>query len=75
LPVATYEPDNNLLYKYDVRVTPFMFMVDEKSIIRTNQEPGQQQGRPRHVLPRYRELKPVKFEPPAEGEEAADFVP
>ncbi len=33
LPVAAYPPETNLMDKYKVRVTPFMFMLDEKGII------------------------------------------
>ena len=35
LPVAPYTPEENLMDKYRVRVTPFMFLVDESGIVRT----------------------------------------
>lgn len=35
LPIAPYTPEENLLDKYRVRVTPFLFMVDENGIIRS----------------------------------------
>jgi methylamine dehydrogenase accessory protein MauD len=70
LPVAPYEPDDNLLDKYKVRVTPFMFMVDENGIIRTKGLVNSKGGLDMY----YRELKTGKFEPPEEGEEGAESV-
>lgn len=34
LPIASYTPEENLMDKYRVRVTPFMFIVDEGGTIR-----------------------------------------
>src|SRR5690348_14597750 len=34
IPVAPYAPQDNLMDKYRVRVTPFMFFVDENGVIR-----------------------------------------
>jgi len=34
IPVASYTPEDNLMDKYRVRVTPFMFFVDENGVIR-----------------------------------------
>jgi methylamine dehydrogenase accessory protein MauD len=34
IPVAAYSPQENLLDKYRVRVTPFMFFLDENGVIR-----------------------------------------
>ncbi len=34
IPVAAYTPQENLMDKYRVRVTPFMFFLDENGIIR-----------------------------------------
>ena len=35
LPVAPYTPQENLMERYRVRVTPFMFMLDENSVVRS----------------------------------------
>src|SRR5215216_5050232 len=34
LPIAPYSPQENLLDKYRVRVTPFMFLVDESGVVK-----------------------------------------
>jgi methylamine dehydrogenase accessory protein MauD len=34
LPIAPYAPEDNLMDRYRVRVTPFLFMVDEQGVIR-----------------------------------------
>jgi methylamine dehydrogenase accessory protein MauD len=34
IPVAAYTPQDNLMDRYRVRVTPFMFLVDENGVIR-----------------------------------------
>jgi len=47
-----------------------MSVVDENGIIRTKGLVTSKGG----LDMDYRELKPVIFEPPAEGEEVADFV-
>jgi hypothetical protein len=57
--VAPYDPDDNLLDKYKVRVTPFMFMVDENGFIRTKGLVNSKGGLDMY----YRELKTGKFEP------------
>ena len=70
LPVAPYAPDDNLLDKYKVRVTPFLFMVDENGVIRAKGLVNSKGGLDMY----YRELKTGKFEPPAEGEEGAENI-
>jgi len=70
LPVAPYAPEDNLLDKYKVRVTPFLFMVDENGIVRAKGLVNSKGGLDMY----YRELKTGKFEPPAEGEEGAENV-
>ncbi len=70
LPIAPYTPDDNLLDKYKVRVTPFLFMVDEKGMIRAKGLVNSKGGLDMY----YRELKTGKFEPAAEGEEGAESV-
>jgi methylamine dehydrogenase accessory protein MauD len=34
LPVAPYTPESKLMDRYKVRVTPFMFLLDEKGVVR-----------------------------------------
>lgn len=34
LPIAPYSPEENLMDRYRVRVTPFMFLLDENGIVR-----------------------------------------
>ena len=34
LPIAPYPPENNLMDRYRVRVTPFMFLLDEDGVVR-----------------------------------------
>lgn len=34
IPVASYSPETNLMDQYKVRVTPFMFMLDETGVVR-----------------------------------------
>jgi hypothetical protein len=34
IPIAPYSPEDNLMDKYRVRVTPFMFFLDENGVIR-----------------------------------------
>lgn len=70
LPIIPYTPDDNLLDKYKVRVTPFLFMVDENGIIRSKGLVNNKGGLDLY----YRELKTGKFEPPPDGEEGADQV-
>jgi methylamine dehydrogenase accessory protein MauD len=70
LPVAPYEPEDNLLDKYKVRVTPFLFLVDENGIIRSKGLVNSKGGLDLY----YRELKTGKFEAPAEGEEGAENI-
>jgi methylamine dehydrogenase accessory protein MauD len=70
LPVVPYTPDDNLLDKYKVRVTPFLFMLDEKGMVRAKGLVNNKGGLDLY----YRELKTGKFEPPAAGEEGAENV-
>jgi methylamine dehydrogenase accessory protein MauD len=69
LPVAPYTPDDNLLDKYKVRVTPFLFIVDDNGVIRAKGLVNSKGGLDMY----YRELKTGKFEPLPEEE--LDSVP
>ncbi len=68
LPVAPYSPDTKLLDKYKVRVTPFIFMVDEVGVIRAKGLVNNKGGLDLY----YRELKTGKFEATPEEEGAAE---
>jgi methylamine dehydrogenase accessory protein MauD len=70
LPVAPYEPEDKLLDKYRVRVTPFIFMVDGNGVIRAKGLVNSKGGLDLY----YREMKTGKLEPPAEGEEGAEDI-
>jgi methylamine dehydrogenase accessory protein MauD len=65
LPVAPYSPEENLLDKYKVRVTPFLFIVDENGVVRAKGLVNSKGGLDMY----YRELKTGKFEPLPEEEE------
>jgi hypothetical protein len=67
LPVAPYTPESKMLDKYKVRVTPFIFMVDEVGVIRAKGLVNNKSGLDLY----YRELKTGKFEPIPEDELAA----
>jgi methylamine dehydrogenase accessory protein MauD len=67
LPVAPYSTDDNLLNKYKVRVTPFMFMLDEGGVIRAKGLVNNKGGLDLY----YRELKTGQWDTPVEGEEEA----
>jgi len=72
LPVAPYSPDDNLLDKYKVRVTPFLFIVDGNGVIRAKGLVNSKGGLDMY----YRELKTGKFEPlPEEEQEQLESVP
>lgn len=67
VPVAPYSPDTKLLDKYKVRVTPFIFMLDEVGVIRAKGLVNNKAGLDLY----YRELKTGKWEAVNE-EEAAE---
>jgi methylamine dehydrogenase accessory protein MauD len=60
IPVAPYAPEENLMDRYRVRVTPFMFFVDENGIIRTKGLVNTKAG----VDLYYKELKTGKYPEP-----------
>jgi methylamine dehydrogenase accessory protein MauD len=64
LPVAPYSPETKLLDTYKVRVTPFLFMLDEVGVIRAKGLVNNKSGLDLY----YREMKTGKFEAPPEGE-------
>ncbi|MEO5952272.1 MAG: TlpA disulfide reductase family protein [Chloroflexia bacterium] len=68
IPVAPYAPDTKLLDKYKVRVTPFVFMIDESGVVRAKGLVNNKAGLDLY----YRELKTGKFEAAPEGEEAEE---
>ena len=65
LPVAPYSTEDNLLDTYKVRVTPFMFMLDEGGVIRAKGLVNNKGGLDIY----YRELKTGKWDTPLPGEE------
>jgi methylamine dehydrogenase accessory protein MauD len=67
LPVAPYSTDDNLLNTYKVRVTPFLFMLDENGIIRAKGLVNNKGGLDLY----YRELKTGDWDKAVEGEDGA----
>lgn len=63
IPVAPYTPEDNLLDRYRVRVTPFMFFVDEGGIIRSKGLVNSRGG----IDLYYKELRGIKQEEPVEA--------
>jgi hypothetical protein len=63
IPVAPYTPEDNLLDHYRVRVTPFMFFVDEGGIIRSKGLVNSRGG----IDLYYKELRGIKQEEPVEA--------
>ena len=63
LPVAPYSPDTKLLDTYKVRVTPFLFMLDEVGVIRSKGLVNNKAGLDLYL----REMKTGKFEDLPEG--------
>jgi len=68
LPVAPYTPESKLLDKYKVRVTPFIFMLDEVGVIRAKGLVNNKSGLDLY----YRELKTGKFGPTEEDAAPAE---
>ncbi len=67
LPVAPYSTDDNLLNTYKVRVTPFLFMLDENGVIRAKGLVNNKGGLDLY----YRELKTGDWDKAVEGEDGA----
>jgi methylamine dehydrogenase accessory protein MauD len=63
LPIMSYTPEDNLMDHYRVRVTPFMFFVDERGIVRSKGLVNSRGG----IDLYYRELKGIKQEEPEEA--------
>jgi methylamine dehydrogenase accessory protein MauD len=63
LPILPHEPGQNLLDRYKVRVTPFLFMLDENGVVRAKGLANTKAG----VDLYYRELKTGKQGPADEG--------
>jgi methylamine dehydrogenase accessory protein MauD len=70
VPVAAYSPESKLLDLYKVRVTPFIFMLDEVGVVRAKGLVNNKGGLDIY----YRELKTGKFEPAPEEEAALQEV-
>jgi methylamine dehydrogenase accessory protein MauD len=68
LPVAPYTPESKMLDKYKVRVTPFIFMLDEVGVIRAKGLVNNKSGLDLY----YRELKTGKFGPAEEDAAPAE---
>jgi methylamine dehydrogenase accessory protein MauD len=64
LPIAPYTPEDNLMDRYRVRVTPFLFMVDEEGVIRAKGLVNTKAG----IDLYYKELKTGGQEPVEEQE-------
>lgn len=69
LPVLPFPPDNNLMDQFKVRVTPFLFMLDEQGVVRSKGLVNTRGGLDLY----YQELKTGKQEPQViETESEAD---
>ncbi|HST04252.1 MAG TPA: TlpA disulfide reductase family protein [Chloroflexia bacterium] len=70
IPVAPYSPETKLLDTYKVRVTPFLFMLDDGGVIRAKGLVNNKSGLDLY----YREMKTGKFEEAAEDETEDEAV-
>jgi methylamine dehydrogenase accessory protein MauD len=69
LPVLPHPPETNLMDRYKVRVTPFMFLLDEEGVVRTKGLANTRAG----IDLYYKELRggPAVIEEDAEGDTAS----
>jgi methylamine dehydrogenase accessory protein MauD len=70
LPVAPYSPTENLMDKYRVRVTPFMFLVDESGVVRVKGLLNTKAGMDLYYK-EYKDIKAGKKPEPAVVQEAS----